>query len=176
MTLFFVRKRFGNYFGRASSIPVTILLIVFLVYFLKWIEFDFIDNLGLSLMNIYILLMFILFILGGVILITGYEGVVVDIKSREIEYFKQVLGFNIGKNKFNIELSEESYILIFNTKYTDFDTPLNTSDSFYEVSIVDANCEKLQILETTSYKEARESAYKLSKFLEIELKDRIKGE
>lgn len=176
MTLFFVRKRFGNYYNRASSIPVTILLIVLLVYFLNWFEFDFIDNLGIGLMIFFIILIGGILILGGVILITGYEGVVVDIKSREIEYFKQVLGFNIGKNKFNIELSKESYILIFNIKYRDDVTPLNTSDSFYEVSIVDANYEKLQILETTSYKEARESAYKLSKFLEIELKDRIKGE
>lgn len=174
MTEFYIRKRFGNYFSRATTLPLLILVGAFLIYLLKDLKVNLKDDLQFILLQLYFVIIVFFLFLGLIISLIGFEGVIVDFKLKEIHYFSQILGFRFGKKIVMLDLNQNSYVLIFTTKYIDDITPLNASDSFYEVSVIDENLIKHQIIETSDYNEAKLEAYKLSKFLAIELKDKIK--
>ena len=98
----------------------------------------------------------------------------IDLKKNNIVYFSQILGFNIGKKSIELELGKEAYVLIFDINYIDNVSPLSATSSFYEVSIIDNFFEKHEILETSDYKYAQQCAFKLSKFLNLELRNNSK--
>lgn len=163
MTLHFIRKKFGTAFNRAflSTFAIACIVIFYSIYpYLFW-----------SFLSIFFSIILFIFILSGIIAVTGFEGVTIDLKKKNIVYFSQILGFKIGKKSIPLELGSKAYVLIFDINYTDNVSPLSATSSFYEVSIIDSFFEKHQVLETIDYTYAKQCAYKLSKFLNLELRD-----
>lgn len=86
-------------YSTVLMLPATVLLIALLIYLIKTIDFDYNNYFEFSMLNTYLIILICLAIIAGIIALTGYEGVSVNILSKELEYYDSIFWFRIRKKR-----------------------------------------------------------------------------